>query len=283
MADSRYFVEISRQGSVLGAGFFVMPHLVLTARHCVKGVLDDDIIDLHCADGEELTGRLDQLALDADLALIEITKPRTSPIELLRALPPRRREAWTNPYRPAADFPYLGGVITHPKVSYACADGATVEAIQLACEEEPGDYSGYSGSPIERLDEKEPALLGILLEQYLDRVTPERATNVLFAATMNDALRRFERFNVDHLLGVLHPQAEVSQPAGRPVPQPRADAAQKRPARGAVREKLDEASALVDLFKQWADEGVLDPSYVNEATLRIAKSVVESGISEMTR
>lgn len=276
MAGSRTWVEISQHGSPLGAGFFIMPHLVLTARHCLAGVLEDDTVDLHCADGELLTGKLYQPAPDVDLALIEITKPRTTPIELLRTLPPRPREAWANPYRPAENFPYLTGVVVEPSVPYVCADGASVTAIQLTCDETPGDYSGYSGSPIERGDDEDPALLGILLEQYPDRVTPQRATNVLFAVTMDDALRRFECFAVGHLLGVLHPQtdqhAAVAQVAAKP-----------KSAKSAVRTMVDDASAIVDLLKQWADDGILDQAYVNKSTLRIAKSVVESGIAEMTR
>ena len=289
MSSSEYWVNICQHGTRLGAGFFIMPRYVLTARHCLGEIQEDDTVELYCADGEPVDGRLYRRLIDADLALIETIKPRDAPLDLPRARPPSPREHWTNPYRPTNSEPFLHGIIAHPAVGFLCADGASVEALQLSCEQRLGSYAGYSGSPIEREDAEGTVLLGILLEQYPDRESPERATDVLFAATIKDALSRFDCFSVSHLLDVLDPP---SLPIGSAVPAPAPASgpggyvdtgAANEPSTGKRQLSLGDASALVDKFEEWVDRGLLDLGSLQELTLRIAKSVVEASISEMTR
>lgn len=88
-------------------------------------------------------------------------------------------------------------------VPYECERGETVDALQLKCRQHLGDYGGYSGSPVEKQFEQHAELIGLLVEQYFDRESPNRAANVLFAATIRGALQRFRTFDVSHLAAVL--------------------------------------------------------------------------------
>ncbi|GAA2064653.1 hypothetical protein GCM10009839_90250 [Catenulispora yoronensis] len=291
---SQYWVDIHQGGTPLGAGFFITARYVLTARHCLRRIRrDDDTLDLHCADGEVVAARLYQSGADADLALIETTKPKDWSIALPRPDLPRARDGWTDPYRPTASDPYLKGLIEHAPVPYLCADGTTVQALQLGCDQALGDYSGYSGSPVERLvehseehcDSDDARLLGILLEQHLDRENPDRASGVLFAATIGEVLERFDYFGLAHFERILglrltpaDPPPFASEPSSVVEPPSVVE-----PARSSLRAKIAEASALVDGLEDWVSRGLLDPDEVRVMASRIANSIVDAGIAEMTR
>ncbi|NUR63291.1 MAG: trypsin-like peptidase domain-containing protein [Catenulispora sp.] len=268
---SQYWVDIHQGGTRLGAGFFITARYVLTARHCLRRIRhDDDTLDLHCADGEVVAARVYRFPVDADLALIETIKPKDGPIALPRPDLPQARDSWADPYRPSQSDPYLKGLVEEAPVSYLCADGTSVQALQLGCEQALGDYSGYSGSPVERADdEDEGSLLGILLEQYLDRENPDRATGVLFAATIGEVLERFDYFGLSHferILGVRLGAVELPRQAPDPSP---------------LRSKIDKASALMDSLEDWSARGLLDPDEMRVMASRIALSIVDSGIAEM--
>lgn len=205
--DEDYWVEVSQGGRRLGAGFLLTRCHALTALHCLRAA-DPELggLDVTFAGGETVPGRIYRRSPEADLALIDIEIPESVDFPSL-LLPDRAadNETWHNPYRPSLSHAFLSGNITKVSTRYKCAGGDVIEAIQLGCAQPVGDYAGYSGSPIERSEPPERRrLLGILLEQYPEQFgnywESQRASTVLFAATMDEVFRRFKNFGADHLI-----------------------------------------------------------------------------------
>ena len=78
MASTDYWMEIFRQDSRLGAGFLLNQHHALTAFHCVRSAEPGEHLELSFATGEKIPGRVCEHARGADLALIDLLKPRES-------------------------------------------------------------------------------------------------------------------------------------------------------------------------------------------------------------
>jgi hypothetical protein len=169
---------------------------------------------------------------------------------------------------------------------YRCEAGHEIEALQLGCSQRLGDYSGYSGGPVERhVTGREPALVGVLLEQYPDRQTVDRASDVLFAATIAEALRRFDCLGVGHLMKVLFADDQASQQYLTAPAADRRDAAEslQEPkgshssrSSSSLESTIAAANSLFDALGEWASSGILDPTHVSLLALRVASRVVES-------
>jgi hypothetical protein len=169
-------------------------------------------------------------------------------------------------------------MVSSGSMQYVCESGYEIEALQLDVNQPIGDYSGYSGSPVERdTASGGPALLGVLVEQFPDRRDPDRAASVLFAATIAEVCRRFNYLGVGHLRAAFgaahgvepeHTAAVVSartEPAGPQVSREPADAG-----------PVAAASAIVALLQDWANSGVLPQAYVPALALRVAWRLVDS-------
>ena len=90
------------------------------------------------------------------------------------------------------------------KITYRCEAGLEIEALRLAVPSSWG-LLGILRRPGRRYAPgREPSLLGILVEQFPDRQAPGRASDVLFAATIAEALRRFNCLALGHLVNVLY-------------------------------------------------------------------------------
>lgn len=277
MVATDYWIEIFRQGTRLGAGFLLNQHHALTALHCVRGSEPGEHVELSFATGEKkIPGRVCEYARGADLALIDILKPRGSTLVTPSADKADRGDRWSAPYRPSTGDPLLSGDVLEGKITYRCEAGFEIEALQLGCSERLGDYSGYSGSPVERhVTGREPALLGILVEQFPDRRAPERASEVLFAATIAEALRRFNCLGVGHLVNVLN--ASVQTPwRCPPTSEPQLPEVHAPGARIPVESRIAAADSIMETIKEWARSGVLDPAEVSRLALRIAQRLVDS-------
>lgn len=280
MEDTGYWVEISQGGARLGAGLRLTRHYALTALHCLRGSDADAELDLFFANGEQIQGRIGERSPEADLALIEILQPSRPDV----FLPPNadlatRGDVWFSPYRPSSCDPQLTGLVSSGSMPYACEGGLEIEALQLEVDQPISDYSGYSGSPVERdAASGGAALLGVLLEEFPDRRDPGRAANVLFAATIGEALRRFDYLGVGHLRAAL--RAVHDEPPGRP--------AAMVPARSeppvtqvsvsiqpAAAGPIAAASAIVALFQDWANTGVLPQAHVPALVLRVASRLAD--------
>ena len=276
MASTDYWIEIFRQGTRLGAGFLLNQHHALTAFHCVRSAEPGEQLVLSFATGEKIPGRICEHARGADLALIDLLKPRESTLITPSAAKAGRGDKWSAPYRPSTSDPCLGGEVLEGKITYRCEAGLEIEALQLSCSERIGDYSGYSGGPVEHhVTGQEPSLLGILVEQFPDRQAPGRASDVLFAATMAEALRRFNCMGVGHLVNVLDADEQTPwkcAPAGEPqLPDARAPRS-----RVPVESRIAAADSIMETIKEWARSGVLDPAQVSALALRVALRLVDS-------
>jgi len=276
VASTDYWMEIFRQDTRLGAGFLLNQHHVLTAFHCVRSTEPGEHLELSFATGEKIPGRVCEHARGADLALIDLLKPRESTLIMPGADKAVRGDKWSAPYRPSTGDPFLGGDVLEGKIKYRCEAGLEIEALQLGCSERLGDYSGYSGGPVERhATGREPSLLGILVEQFPDRQAPGRASDVLFAATIAEALRRFNCLGVGHLVNVL--DADEQTPwkcpsVGEPQPPDTAPPGPRIP----MESRIAAANSIMETIREWARSGVLDPSQVSALAVRVALRLVDS-------
>ena len=124
-----------------------------------------------------------------------------------------------------------------------------------------------------------------MLEQYPDRQSPERASDVLFAATIAEALRRFDSFDVGHLLNVLSAENEPLPDCSSVATPPTTCVIGSVPTSGepagpavgrSLESRIAAAGSLLDALHEWGTRGVLDPMDVAALKLRVAQSVIDS-------
>jgi Trypsin-like peptidase domain len=270
MSGTRYWVTISRGGTRLGAGFMLTGCYVLTAHHCLG---DDNVpvaedVEIEFESGEVLTGRVLRRSPSADLALIDVPKLGASPI-IPRATSARTGGAWRNPYRPSLTHALLSGTIEAVPVTYQCEGGDALEAMQLGCVQDLGDYAGYSGSPIEggRPDE-ESKLFGVLIEQYPkhdpDHAGSAPASTVLFAVTLSEVFRRFDCFDVGHLISLLPSSSGIDAPQA-------CEGAGKPEANSDVQSRIAVANAEIEALDGWLKRGLLEEQDVTALKLQVIK------------
>lgn len=275
MTDEDYWVEISQRGRRLGAGFLVTRWWVLTALHCLRDAdpgLDE--LDIRFAGGATVPGCMYRRAPEADLALIDIKVPKSvdRPV-VLQHDRAAANEMWLNPYRPSLSHAFLTGSITKVPTMLECVGGDVIEAMQLACSQPVGDYAGYSGSPIQRSDPPERRrLLGILLEQYPEQAGSygeQRASTVLFAATMDEVFRRFENFGADQLfMGVV---TDPDKQIAAPLPSYQGDIAARF-----ARDQVARADPLISAIDGWGKSGVLEASDVTALKLDVIYKLISN-------
>jgi hypothetical protein len=267
--DNEYWVEISQQGKRLGAGFILNRNYILSASHCLSGIeSDDEPLELSFATGEKTPGQVCERAMGADLVLIDILKPRDSTHRLPNADRAGRGDPWFAPYRPSTSDPHLSGDVLSGPIAYRCEAGDEIEALQLGCSQTLGDYAGYSGGPVERaVTGSEPVLLGILLEQYPDRQATGRFSDVLFAATIAEALRSFNSLDVGRLLKVLYSADRTLEPIAGTASLP-------------LEPRIAKAGSLLSALHEWGTGGVLDPMTVSMLKLQVAQRLVDGTLAD---
>ncbi|MFE0363693.1 S1 family peptidase [Streptomyces griseoaurantiacus] len=274
MRGDGYWVELYQAQQRLGGGFLVTRRFILTALHCLRNLSTlDEELDILLADNTQVRGQVCRRDKDADLALIEISAHCEISHRVPAAGVARDSRRWRGPYRPAENDVELSGQIDRGAVSYLCEGGASIEALQLTADQCLGDYSGYSGGPVETfVPDRQPVVVGILLEQVPDRADTSRNANVLFAATMKEAMQRFDQFDVLHLMDVLRPPpperlAPPSYEVGVDIP---------------PRQQTDRVEIVIQTFQQLSNQGVMDPTHIAELRYLALKRVIENDASEVT-
>ncbi|MET7490241.1 trypsin-like peptidase domain-containing protein [Streptomyces sp. NPDC005538] len=265
MPGRDYAVDLRQGDMYLGAGFLLTRCYVLTADHCLRRLTDhDDRVSVCFESGATLEGCVRRRVADADLAIVEILHPQDVPFTLPNADHARRGDRWRGLHRPLLSDPDLGGLVDAYAVKYHCEGGDFIEAIQLAVEQTLGDYSGYSGGPVEKATPgSDGAVIGILIEQYPDRQDARRSANVLFAATIHEALSRFEYFSTGHLHRVL------KDPSTAP-PGTSAQGVDSDP--DAV---MDRTETVLVRLKEWSDRGLLDPAQVVSLAMQAGRAMID--------
>lgn len=280
MNDTAYWVNIHREGKRLGAGFLLTACYVLTAHHCLgMAAPEAEKVDIEFASGERLPGRVHRRSPESDLALIDVPRSGQGPI-IPRAHRARKGEEWWNPYRPSDSDGHISGTIDAVPVTYRCEGGARIEAIQLECREDFGDYAGYSGSPIEgdRSDAR-GKLFGILIEQYPDQGGTRPASKVLFAATLSEVFRRFDCFDIEHLIDLLPSSAHLENPGkfGQASQSPSSNFPHR-----SVSSDIEQADTWLRTLDAWQKEGLIDSKNVTELKLSVIEKYL-NGSSERGR
>ncbi|WP_369275658.1 serine protease [Streptomyces sp. R11] len=259
MREQHYWVRICEGERCLGAGFLITRAFVLTALHCLRWRSPGNMrFDLELPDGRRLAGQVCEEIKDADLALIAVEDaeshglPPAAPTDW-----PRPEVSWRGTYCPPSEETRLSGRVTHEPLDYRNAADGVFKAVQLTVEQQLGSYDGYSGSPVDTAgvdarheqhgEKAQRPVVGILMEERLDRADASRVSNVLIAASLLHAMGRFTQFSISHL------RHQVS------LPEPRRSAASGT-------QLVDEERAAQDLtstdlylrqLRRWEEEGVL--------------------------
>jgi hypothetical protein len=268
-----YWVRISQRQTVLGAGIIVNPYFALTAAHCLSDIKDEDV-DLALGTDEEIPGRVCERAAEADLALIRILKPLDSSLKIPHADRAVQGDTWFAPYRPDGSGVHLDGHVVSGSVAYQCEAGAKIEALQLNCSQQIGNYSGYSGGPIERCgQDAEPSLVGMLIEQYFDCQDDDRVSNVLFAATILEAERRFQNLGLRHMLNVLDGDESTPDSRRPPVQMTHPNAVPKQipdVSDEASKPQIAEIRSRIEAIHECQVDGLLFPLFAEITKLFVA-------------
>lgn len=257
----------------MGAGFLLAGSYVLTAHHCLDGaVLGAEDIEVEFENGEHLPGRVHRSSPAADLALIDVPKSGRGPL-IPRADRASTGDSWRNPYQPSPRHALLSGTVDAVPVVYHCEGGDSVEAMQLGCAQDLKDYAGYSGSPIEGGgSDGEDKLFGVLIEQYPehypDNGAARPASKVLFAATLSEVFRRFDCFDLGHLISLLpsssgHNAPVSTEGGGKTMP--------GSSARDDPQASIAVADAKIKALDEWQKGGLLDEQRITELKVEVIR------------
>jgi hypothetical protein len=124
-----------------------------------------------------------------------------------------------------------------------------------------------------RADE-ENRLFGVLIEQYPEHYPnhggPRPASAVLFAATISEVFRRFDCFDVGHLISLL-PSSSGSTDLTMPVEK-------RRPLlNDDVEARIGTADAMIQALDGWQKRGLIDEQYVTALKLKVVEQQLLGG------
>lgn len=265
---SSYCLHIVDGGAVNGCAFLIAGRYAITAAHCVEELAGEgDELNLVSSDGtRELTVVVRHLQLDQDLALLELRTPLLADLNTPPLGQPASGDDWTSSFRPALTEALIGGRIQSCDLEYELANGNRILALQLVEDGRIGDYSGYSGGPVELSHGSAGhRIVGVLLEQHEDRSSsPARmgvATGVLVAA------------RIEPIYDFPTLQEAVIRVIVREKASPKADSSDRL---RKYRESIQDADSAVEALQRLAKAGCIPAADVSEAKARISKDLRRS-------
>lgn len=212
MGHDDYWVAISREGELLGGGFFVTSSYVLTSTACLPGLRERDLVDLHTAQGLPLVAMVFEVAEDVGLALISVLPDPEADYAAPQAGNALKGDVWHAPYRPGPAKAVLRGTVDAIR-DRQDAGGRSLCVIELAGDPRPGDCDGYAGGPVERRTEgQEPAVIGILLDSEISGRLCEGGEGALAAGSLSSVFEVFERLSAEYLMGLLREEVRTAPP-----------------------------------------------------------------------
>jgi hypothetical protein len=212
-------------GQDKGSGFAITDSRALTAGHVVRGaakhaasgqgrtagqggpvlvcVVDrgepaevSAVVEYRPEDAEPIL--VTRIEVDTSLDVAVLHLQQEAPAVLPAAGQVTTGAPWRVETRPDPKAPLLTGTVTEPHRQLENAAGREATLIQLRVEQEIGDYSGYSGSPVitPAVSRTSSRVLGVLVEQAFWRTSAQlgakpRVANVLFAAPIDRVLAEF--------------------------------------------------------------------------------------------
>jgi hypothetical protein len=175
----------------LGSGFALAPRLVVTAHHVVRGRSAEQL-SFAPVTGDPV--RVGTVSADerTDIAVLELVEDALVTLAVGQAF---GDAAWTVGSRPQGNDPRLSGTVTDVRRVIVNSRGHQVVVLQLHVHEALGDYSGYSGSPVQL--RPTGAVVGVLVEQVHLRLRPgpsgdRTASSVLYAVPIDHVLEKVD-------------------------------------------------------------------------------------------
>jgi hypothetical protein len=305
MGHEEYWLAISRDGILLGGGFFVTRSYALTSAACVRDLRPGASVDLHTAGGLPLPGRVFEVAEDMGVALIGVAPDPLVDYATPQADHVVKGDSWCAPYRPSPVAAVLTGTVDAVTDGRRDAGGRPVGVIDLTPDRDVPDHRPYAGGPVERRAEgRDTAVVGVLLDPDHACRLRGTANDSPAAGAIGSVVAAFRELSPENLLGLLGPNAEgrdeaarAERPAGGPGPRASAGAAAPgaappsgappvasvggapRPS-GDVRGALDTAWLILREFKQMADESLVDPRDLPPFQIRVLDEVVREAWGE---
>lgn len=224
MGHDDYWVAISREGELLGGGFFVTSSYVLTSTACLPGLRTREPVDLHNAQGIPLRAMVYELAEDVGLALVSVLPDPEADCSAPQADSAVKGDGWIAPYRPGPARTVLRGTVDAVVPDRRDGEGRSLCVIELAGDPPSGTSEEYAGGPVERRTEGQaPAVIGILLDPEASGRLSETGRDTLTAGALHSAFEVFEKLSAEYLVGLLSeglpttPAApDDTAPVGRP-------------------------------------------------------------------
>ncbi|MFF4250012.1 hypothetical protein ACFY1L_02245 [Streptomyces sp. NPDC001663] len=217
VASAEYTVELSRNEKVLGGGFRMTRHFVLTADHHLGDeIREHTSVDLQLPQGLRIAGTVEQRCWDADLALIRLYNDDLAGPEIYFDQA-RRGERWRtsrlNPY----GSPLHGTVLRASVFHHREPSCSAVEILVLDCagaddEEQQANrtaYTGRAGMPIERAGaDRFPVVLGVAVRLNNNTAIAQEPDGQpqLVAATVKEALRRLRCLHITEVIESMWPE-----------------------------------------------------------------------------
>ncbi|MFF9760792.1 MULTISPECIES: hypothetical protein [Streptomyces] len=242
MGRDDYWVAISREGELLGGGFFVTSSYVLTSTACLPGLRTREHVDLHTAQGLPLRAMVYELAEDVGLALVSVLPDPDADCSAPQADSAVKGDGWLAPYRPGPQRTVLRGTVDAVVPDRRDGGGRPLCVIELVGDPPSDGGEGYAGGPVERRTEgQDPAVIGILLDPEASGRLSGTGGGTLAAGALSSAFEVFEKLSAEYLVGLLSEGLPVppAPPAMRADPAP--------PGRGEpLRKRREKASEVFE-------------------------------------